>query len=133
MKRSNTLIVDAVINFILGILLVLLVPFPERIPQWLGVPKVGNAFYASIFGGVLIGIGIALLLESLRKDPGRLVGLGLGGAIAINLSGGVVLLGWLLFGKLELPARGSVFLWIVAFLLVAVSTLELVLHIRKEK
>jgi hypothetical protein len=76
---------------------------------------------------VLIGIGIALALESRRKDPGQPVGLGLGGAIAINLSGGIVLLGWLLFGKLGLPVRGSVFLWFVAILLVAISTVELFL------
>jgi MFS family permease len=132
MKRSTALIIDAVINFALGILLVLLIPFPDRITQLLGVPAVENGFYPGIFGGVLIGIGIALVLESRRKDPGQLVGLGLGGAIAINLSGGAVLLGWLLFGKLELPLRGSVFLWIIAVALVAVSTVELILHLRKK-
>jgi hypothetical protein len=133
MKRSHALIADAVINFILGGLLILLIPFPGQISGWLGVPEPDSAFYASIFGGVLIGIGIALVLESRRKDPGQLVGLGLGGAIAINLSGGIVLLGWLLFGKLGLPLRGSVFLWIVAILLVAISMVELVLHLRKRK
>jgi hypothetical protein len=97
------------------------------------VPGVDNAFYPSIFGGVLIGIGIALVVESRRTEPGRLVGLGLGGAIAINLSGGIVLLGWLLFGGMELPAVGSVFLWIIAGLLIIISTVELVLHIRKGK
>jgi hypothetical protein len=133
MKRSHALIADAVINFILGILLILLIPFPDQITQWLGVPGVDNAFYPSIFGGVLIGIGIALVVESRRTEPGRLVGLGLGGAIAINLSGGIVLLGWLLFGGMELPAVGSVFLWIIAGLLIIISTVELVLHIRKGK
>jgi hypothetical protein len=133
MKRSSALIADAVINFVLGILLVLLIAFPDRITGLLGVPEVKNAFYPSIFGGVLIGIGIALVLESLRKDPEQLVGLGLGGAIAINLSGGIILPGWLLFAKLDLPLRGSIFLWIVAVLLVAVSSLEMVLHLRKGK
>jgi hypothetical protein len=127
MKLGHALIADAVINFILGGLLILLVPFPDRISGWLGVPIPDSAFYSSIFGGVLIGIGIALVLESRRKDPGQPVGLGLGGAIAINLSGGIVLLGWLLFGKLGLPVRGSIFLWIVAILLVAISTVELFL------
>ena len=133
MKRSSTLLVDAVINFILGILLVLLVPFPDQITGWLGVPAVENGFYPSIFGGVLIGIGIALVLESRRKDPARMVGLGLGGAIAINLSGGIVLTGWLLFGKLNLPVKGSIFLWIVALLLVGISSLEGILHLRKRE
>jgi hypothetical protein len=131
MKRSAALLADAAINFALGILLVLLIPFPDRIPQWLGVPAVENGFYPGIFGGVLIGIGLALALESRRKDAGQLVGLGLGGAIAINLSGGAVLLGWLLFGNLGLPLRGSIFLWTIALLLVVISTVELVLHVRK--
>ena len=131
MKRSSALLIDAAVNFLLGVLLILLVPFPEQVAGWLGVPPAENAFYASIFGGVLIGIAIALVVESLRRDPGQLVGLGLGGAIAINLSGGVVLTGWLLFGKLTLPLRGSVFLWTVAILLVVISSIEWILHIRR--
>ena len=35
---------------------------------------------------------------------------GLGGAIAINLYGGLVLLWWLMFGNLSLPPRGFVLL-----------------------
>lgn len=56
----------------------------------LGMPVAAKPFYASIFGGVLFGIGIALLMERSRETTG-LSGLGLGGAIAINLCGGFVL------------------------------------------
>jgi hypothetical protein len=72
----------------------------------LGIPSSNAAFYPNILGGVLIGITIALLLEAFRK-PGGLVGLGLGGAVATNLCGGLVLAEWLTFGDLTLPIRGS--------------------------
>ncbi len=77
-----------------------------------------------ILGAVLFGIGIALIWEGIRGD-GQLVGLGLGGAIAINLSGGLALTGWLLFGDLSLPLRGQLFLWGLASILVLISLAEL--------
>lgn len=77
-------------------------------------------------GGVFIGIGVSLLLESNRQTHQHMDGLGLAGAVAINLCGGVVLLGWLLFGKLSLPLRGNIFLWSIAIILVGVSSVELI-------
>ena len=116
MKREVLLVIDAGVNLFLGILLLLLVPFPG-LSNILGVPDVDVPFYASILGGVLFGIGFALILEARRrKDEDQSVGLGLGGAVAINLCGGLVLMGWLVFGELSLPARGSVFLWVLVFL-----------------
>jgi hypothetical protein len=40
--KNNLLIFDAVINFMLGILLILLIPFPKFLPNLLGVPWVEN-------------------------------------------------------------------------------------------
>ena len=68
MKTTKLLIIDAIINFILGILLLLSIPFPEQMTEFLGVPKIQQAFYPSILGGVLIGVGVALLLENYRKE-----------------------------------------------------------------
>ena len=45
---------------------------------------------------VVFGIGLAMLIECYRKSS-RFVGLGLGGAIAINLCGGFVLAVWAAF------------------------------------
>ena len=126
MSVSTVLVIDAVVNFVLGILLLLLVPFPG-LNQFLGVPIVEVAFYPSIMGGVFVGIGLSLLIEVRRRAQDDLVGLGLGGAVAINLCGGSVLMGWLVFGGLDLPVRGLVFLWILAVLLVGISILELVI------
>ena len=125
MKREVLLLIDAGINLFLGILLLLLVPFPG-LSSTLGVPVVVVPFYASILGGVLFGIGIALILESRRSgEDDKFVGLGLGGAVAINLCGGLVLMGWLVFGDISLPLRGSVILWSLAVLLVGLSGVEI--------
>ena len=129
MSSSILLTIDAVINFLLGILLLLTIPFPEQIPRFLGLPAVGQPFYTSIFGAVLFGIGIALVLENIRKNSRQMVGLGLGGAIAINLCGGAILIAWLIFGDLQIPIQGTIFLWLIGLTLIIISFLELVVHL----
>jgi hypothetical protein len=124
MKISVLLIIDALINFLLGFLLMLSIPFSGQLTKFLGVPAIQNPFYPSLFGSVLIGIGIALIWEAKRKNNQKMIGLGLGGAIAINLIGGFTLIGWLIFGDLGLPLQGYVFLWLVAILLVGISSAE---------
>jgi hypothetical protein len=121
--------VDAVINLALG---ALLLTFPRRLVQFLGVPGVSNSFYPSILGGVLIGIGLALVLEY-RRTSGRMTGLGLGGALTINLCAALVLAGWLLSGKLDMPFRGRVVLWALVIILGGVSAAELSRRARKKK
>lgn len=120
-RRDLLLTIDGAINLALGAALVF---FPRGLVRWLGVPEAESAFYPSVLGGVLVGIGVALLLE---RSGGRAVtgGLGLAGAVAINLCGGIVLAGWLVFAELELPVRGLVFLWALVLLLVGLSGLEL--------
>jgi hypothetical protein len=122
MNRSVILLIDAIINLILGMLLLI---FPAPLAEALGVPQTDTRFYPSILGAVLFGIGIALLIEWRRK-PSKLMGLGLGGAIAINICGGVVLAGWLLIGGLNIPLRGNIFLWTLVAILVGISSIELV-------
>ena len=121
MKESILLTIDGILNVALGVLLVL---FPAPLVEALRIPE-APGFYPNILGGVLVGIGIALFLE--RGSPGRNgSGLGLNGAIAINLCGALVLSGWLLFGDLALPLRGYVFLWLLVILLVGISAAELI-------
>ena len=83
------LLVDSLINLALGVLLLV---FSEGLVDFFGVPAAGQTFYPNILGAVLFGIGLALLIECFRKPQG-LIGLGLGGAVAINLCGGTVSLG----------------------------------------
>ena len=129
MKHTTLLKTDAAINLILGILLM---AFPSGLVKALGIPMSVPPFYATILGGVLLGIGLALLLESYRKTN-RFVGLGLGGAIAINLCGGFVLAAWLVSGKLTLPLRGQILLWFLVLLLAGISLLEGFAQFKKRK
>ena len=131
MNAKRLLVIDAIINFILGILLLLTILFAEQLTEILGVPKIEHAFYPSIMGAVFIGIGIALLIESTRNKPQQPIGLGLGGAIAINFCGGFLLIGWLIFGDLNLPIQGTILLWLIAVILVGISSAEWLLDPRK--
>lgn len=125
-KNTILLMIDAFINYALGILCILY-PF---VAKPIGAPLVESSFYPNILGAVLFGIGVALTIECFRKQRGW-AGLGLGGAVAINLSGGIVLLFWLILGNLTIPFRGRVFLWGIAVILILISTMELVSHAKK--
>lgn len=128
MKRTTLLKADAAVNLILGILLM---AFPAGLVKALGMPPADPSFYPSILGGVLLGIGLALLIECHWKS-GRFNGLGLGGAIAINLCGGFVLAAWLLSDDLTLPLRGQILLWFLVLLLIGLSLLEGLDHLRND-
>ena len=127
MRRSELLLFDGVGNLFLGIVLLV---FPVRLATWLGVPNVTSGLYPSLFGAVLFGIGVALLLERYNTGP-SVRGLGLGGALSINLCFGLVLAGWLLFGELDLPAHGAVILWGLVVILVGLSGVEMVTELVK--
>ncbi len=128
--KKTTLLIDASINFILG---VLLLAYSPKLVKFLGVPYSDSSFYPNILGAVFLGIALALIIEAYRKHVDRYVGLGLIGAICINLSGGLVLLLWIVFGKLKQPLTGSIFLWALDILLVVVSSIELYTVIQKGK
>ena len=130
MNKKTTLLIDASINFILAILLL---AFSPALVNFLGVPDTDNSFYPNILGAIFLGITIALVIEANRKHSDRYVGLGLIGAIIINLSGGLVLLLWLLIGGLNLPLKGLIFLWVLDILLVVVSSIELYTSLKEKK
>jgi len=113
---------DAVINLLLGILLLL---FPAGVLRFFGLPATDTYFYTSILGGVIFGIGLALGLEWLQGQKGPR-GLGIAGAILINLSGGGVLVFWLLFGNQGIPLRGKITLWIIAILVIGIGLVEMI-------
>ena len=121
MRKRGILIVDAAINLALG---ALLLAFPLGVAELLGVPQARPAFYPMVLGGVIFGIGIALVWECLRGRDG-MVGLGTGGAIVINFCGAAVLAGWLVFGGLDLPLRGKLFLWCLCALVAGTGAVEI--------
>jgi hypothetical protein len=121
MKDKNLLlVVDGIVNLALGILLVI---FPTPVMKAFDLPKAENNFYINLLGAVLFGIGVALLIE---RFSGRLQlrGLGIGGAIVINLFGSGALIAWLLFGNLDLSPGGSILLWGIALVVLGVAIIE---------
>ena len=121
-KHRVLLFIDGCINLILGVILLF---FPAGIVELLGLPPTNTYFYASILGAVIFGIGLALFIE-LYGASSHVRGLGLGGAIAINLCGGGALLAWLVFVPLSIPLHGRTILWIVATLVLIIGLAELV-------
>ena len=123
---STLIAVDSVVNVLLGLLLLI---FPPNLVQWLGLPLPSSAFYVRILGAVILGIGVALAIEFRREPSSSLVGLGIGGALAINLCGGGALVAYLAFGDLSLSTEGTIVLWILAALVVGLGLIELVAHL----
>ena len=119
-KHKIFLVIDGLVNLILGALLLL---FPFGVIEFLGLPAAVNYFYSSLLGAVIFGIGIALFLElfGFRK---HLRGLGIAGAIAINITGASVLIGWLLFTSLAMPLKGRITLWVIAALVLGIGLAE---------
>lgn len=121
-KHRLLLAIDALVNLLLGLLLLL---FPAGLLELLGLPPTNTYFYATILGGVILGIGVALCLEWWGAARG-VRGLGLGGAIAINFCGGGVLLTWLIVGDLAMPLHGRIVLWVVAVMVLGIGVAEIV-------
>ena len=128
MAKKHLLVVDGIVNLVLGVLLIF---FPARLMFAFDLPKVETYFYVNILGAVLFGIGLALLLERYNARS-HTQGLGIGGAIAINLCGAGVLVSWLLFGNLELSLGGAIFLWSIAAVVFGVALAELLTKSWKE-
>ena len=120
-KHAILLTIDGIINLALGILLLL---FPLGMAELLGVPQSNMNFYPTILGAVIFGIGVALLIERYGFTR-NIRGLGLGGAIAINLCGAIALLIWLVSTSLDIPLRGHVILWSVAIIVLVVGIVEI--------
>jgi len=122
--KQPLLLADALINVLLGALLLF---YPQWLVEALGMPVVTATFFPNVLGGVLFGIGIALFISY----RGGAQGLGLDGAIAINLCGAGVVVGWLVFAPQAIPPRGRVTLWIIALVVIGIGLVELRHRLRK--
>jgi hypothetical protein len=99
----------------------LLLLYPQWLVEALGMPVVANTFFPNVLGGVLFGIGLALLFT----HRGGAQGLGLDGAIAINLCGAGVVVGWLVIAPHAIPPRGKITLWVIALVVIGIGLVEL--------
>ena len=120
-KHKALLIIDGIVNLVLGLLLL---SFPWGTAAYLGVPQATHSFYPTILGGVIFGIGIALLLEVYGAGH-AILGLGLSGAIVINFCGAGVLTFWLFARPLQIPTRGYIVLGTIAVLVFGIGVVEL--------
>jgi hypothetical protein len=116
-------------NIVLGLLFAFV---PGPLARVLGLPGFESAFYPSLFGILLVGIGIALLVERYGHSQ-RFVGLGLGGALVVNLCFGVALTAWLVAGNLALPVRGYFVLWALVAILLGFGIVETWVHLRQRQ
>ncbi len=115
------LAIDSAANYLLGIPLLLA---PERTARLMALPDSGNGFYPRVLGGVLTGIATALLIERGRGASGP-VGLGTGGAIAINTLGGGAVAAWLATAEADrLPKRGKALLCGVSASVLGIGAVE---------
>jgi hypothetical protein len=128
MKEPVLLFLNAIFYFALGFLLLL---FPFGLVGALGAALPGVTFYASMLGAVLLGIGLALMLERSRGILG-LPGLGINGAILINISCAITLALWLFYRSLNLLQIGYILLWGLAAMLVTITLAE-IYYILQEK
>ncbi|MCB2220718.1 MAG: hypothetical protein KQI35_10000 [Bacteroidetes bacterium] len=129
MKKGKILIIiDSIINLFLGMVLL---AYSEPIIKLFGLPVTEQYFYPNILGAILFGIGIALYIE--YRGKGDFIGLGLGGAISINMMGGIVLFAWLVFGNINTPIHGKIILWVLDMILIGISILELFAYLKRER
>ena len=129
MKPSMLLSFDAAVHMIFGIGLMF---FPRILIGALGIAPPGTAFYASVLGAVLTGVGLALLAERFRRIFG-IPGLGSGGAICIKICTGGVLAAWLVHGGLPIPMHGYLLLWLATFVLLALSGAEFWIQLKQNR
>jgi hypothetical protein len=111
------LLFDAFINLLLGLFLSLSSPAAL---SFFGLPTTNPAFYRIVLGATLFGIGSALLISLWSPS-----GLGLLGAVTINICGAGSVVAWLLFSKVEISPKGSMTLWIVSLGVLAIAVAEL--------
>ena len=91
-----------------------------------GLPHGNTAFWPRLFGAALLGIAAAFAVEGYTQLNANISarGLGLGGAIAINLVTVLSLIGTLIF-KGVTTRRGLLLLWSFILLLVLLMLFEI--------
>jgi hypothetical protein len=97
----------------------------------LGVALPGVTFYASMLGAVLLGVGLALLVERSRGTLG-FPGLGINGAILVNICCAATLGIWLFYKSLNLLQIGYILLWALVAGIVTITLAE-IYYILQEK
>ena len=113
---------DALLKLAAGLPLAIL---PQAAIAVFGLPRVQNGFYARLFGAVLVGLALAVIVEG--RSGHTQAGLGPGGALAINITGGVFLIGQVVLGRSDMSMRGRLLCWGIVAALSVLSIAEFAL------
>ena len=122
MKKEDKilLLIDGIVNLAVGLVLLC---YPLGIGDYLELPKSDNNFYPVILGALIFSIGIALFVERKYYELG-IRGLGIEGAIIINIITSSALIIFLIFGRLNISIVGSIILWFVGILVFIIGVVE---------
>jgi hypothetical protein len=96
--------------------------FSVTSPRLFGLPPSASTFWPRLLAGVLVGVGLATILQA-TIAPGR--GLGLAGLMAINLVAAALVTGQLVMGRTITTRRGKATLWALVITLTGLSLVEL--------
>ncbi|MGF1649204.1 MAG: hypothetical protein ACFCUN_02000 [Hyphomicrobiaceae bacterium] len=94
---------------------------PITVCRAMGLPHGGVGLWARIAGTLLIGIAAALWVEN---DVAEVRGLGIGGLIAINTAGLVILLTLAIAGPIS-TRRGAFAVWTMVVVLFGLTIFEI--------
>jgi hypothetical protein len=100
--------------------------FPVQSPRLFGLPPTAGPFWTRLMAAILVGIGLASLLQVLSlHGTVKASGLGLGGSMALNLTAAAVVTGQLVTRRAATTRRGKATLWALAITLSTISFVEL--------
>jgi hypothetical protein len=114
------LLIDSIVNIAIGIILLC---YPLGTGDYLDLPKSDNNFYPVILGAVIFSIGIALFIERKYYERG-IRGLGIEGAITINIIASSALIIFLVFSNLNVSIIGLIILWFIGILVFIIGVAE---------
>lgn len=117
--RDQVLTVEALLR---GAIAALLIVLPKSVIGALGLPRAEQSFWPRLLGAVFAGMAAAAYIEGHFKLQS---GLGLGGAVAINIATAFAILTGLVVGGLDIPRRGRLLLWISSAALIVLALFEL--------
>ena len=109
---------ETLLKLVPGLLLALA---PLTTLRILGLPRPDTGFWPRLTGALLVGIAGALVIEGTHSGHG----LGLAGAIVINLSGASVLATLLVLERGPTSTRGRSVVWALTCTLVILSVFEI--------
>jgi len=111
--------IEFVVKLASGALLVLA---PRMLARIAGLPPAEQPFWPRLLGGVLIGIAVAALVEVRFKSS---IGLGLAGAVSVNVATAATLGSMLILGQGGPSRRGRFALWLASAGLVILALVEI--------